>query len=437
MNARKRVIVIGAGFAGLDAVHEFSKATQDVDVLLIDRNNYHTFTPLLYQVATCGLDPSAISHPIRPIFRKQKNVQFVMGDVTGIDYQNKTITLNASDEIRQEAYDYLLIATGSKINYFGMENLAKYAFGLKDLDDAIAIRQHILKLFERATLAKNIEERDALTTFVVVGGGPTGIETAGALYELYNYVLKHEYGTERPPLQVRVILLEASDKLLAPYPKHLQEAAKQQLESLGVEVMLNATLQDLSATDITLKDGRKVGTYTLVWSAGVKASPVVSMLDLPLERMNRLPVEDTLKVPNRDGIYAAGDLTYIKDPKGELYAMVIQVARQQGLRAAKNILHAIRGEKELPFVYNDLGIMATIGRRRAVAWLFNRIPLSGFIAWIAWLFLHLLTLMGFRNRASVFINWVWNYLTYDRSVRIILHVEKLECTPEPQTPATV
>ncbi len=420
----KRVIIIGAGFAGLDATHVLSNQ-EGVEVVLIDKNNYHTFTPLLYQVATCGLDPSSIAYPIRSIFRNKKNVQFLMGKVTEIDYRAKHIAVMTENGLRQEAYDYLMVATGSVIDHFGQESIEAQSFGLKDLDDAIALRQHILKLFEKATWTQDIEARDAMTTFAVVGGGPTGIETAGALYELYNYVLLQEYGDNQPPLKVRVLLLEASETLLAPYPSALQNAAIEQLGSLGVEVVLNAKVTEVTPDALYLADGRLIHTHTLIWSAGVKASPILSLLDVEPQRWGRVKPLETLQLPDREGVYLAGDLVYLEDDKGQPYPMVIQVAKQQGKVAAENILRELSNQPLKLFKYNDLGIMATIGRSRAVAWLFNRVQLRGYLAWLAWLFLHLVTLLGFKNRASVFVSWVWNYFTYDRSVRIILDDNRL------------
>ena len=420
MNVRKRVVIIGAGFAGLDAAHVLSKA--DVDILLIDKHNYHTFTPLLYQVATCGLDPSAIAYPVRTIFRKE-GVAFLMGTVTAIDIQEKSVTVTVNEASRIEKYDALLVAAGSVTNYF-LEGISEYAFGLKDLEDAIALRQHILKLFEKAAWETDVVVREAYTTFVVVGGGATGIETAGALYELYNDVLSREYGHKENSLRAKVVLLEATDKLLAPYPERLRKQTVKQLESLGVEVRLNSAIVSAEEDKITLKSGEVIPTYTLVWAAGVKASPLANMLNVSLERMARVPVKPTLEVIGLENVYAAGDLAHLLDDKGQPYPMVIQVAKQQGRMAASNMIRAFAGEQGQAFKYSDLGIMATIGRRRAVAWIFNKIQLSGLIAWFAWLFLHLVTLMGFRTRASVFVNWVWNYLTYDRSVRIILNNQR-------------
>lgn len=414
---KPRVVVIGAGFAGLDVVNKLAR--HDVDITLVDRHNYHTFTPLLYQVATCALDPSAIAYPIRTIFRKQDNVRFLMGEVTAIDHARKCIDVQTSTGTRTEAYDYLVVAVGSVTNYFGQERIARHAFGLKSLDEAVALRQHILRLFEQASWTQSEDERTALLTFVVVGGGATGLESAGALYELYNHVLVQEYQQD-PPLRARVILLEATDRLLAPYAEPLREAALRQLRDLGVEVMLESVVEEVMPDRVLLKGGREIGTHTLLWSAGVQSPPLVGQLDVPLARSGRVPVLPTLQVDGREGVYVIGDSAHLENPKnGQPYPMLIPVAKQQGYLAAQNILRAMRGEAQKPFVYHDKGMMATIGRSRAVAWLFYKVQLTGYLAWLSWLFLHLIELLGFRNRISVFFSWVWNYLTYDRSVRII------------------
>lgn len=422
MSQRKRIVIIGAGFGGLYATRTLSKA--DVDIVLIDRNNYHTFTPLLYQVATCAVDPSAIAYPIRSIVRNRSTVQFLLGEVKSIDVTNRQVLVATESSERTESYDYLLVAGGSITNTYGIESIQEHGFGLKDLNDAILLRQHILKLFEQAAWTSDDEERNALLTLVVVGGGPTGLETAGALYELYNYVLKREYNMAYP-LQTRVVLLEAMDHILGPYPKSLRNAAVEQLDNLGVEVMLNAQVSEVTEGLVRLKDGRTIRSHTLVWSAGVKASPLASMIGVPLASSGRIPVDRQMQVLNlpENRVFAAGDITYLEDEKGKPYPMLIPVAKQQGMLAARNMLRLIAGEELENFRYIDRGIMATIGRRRAVAWIFYKIQLTGFLAWLSWLFLHLVTLIGVRNRIVVFLNWVWNYLTYDRSVRIILNGE--------------
>ncbi len=416
-NQRPKVVVIGAGFGGLFAVR--AMAGKPVEVLLIDRQNYHTFTPLLYQVATCALDPSEIAHPIRSIFSGAQNVRSVMGYVTDINFSTRSVLVNVDGKPRLEYYDYLIIAAGSEPAYFGNEAFKDYTFELRTLKDAVALRNHILRLFEQAVWVEDVATREAMTTLVVVGGGPTGLETAGALYELYNHVLERDFGPQRR-LRARVILVELLPYLLAPYPKPLREAALRQIRSLGVEVILQNPVKSISENHIQLEDGRVIPTCTVVWTAGVEAPPLTKTLELPLEKGNRIVVNPTMEVDKFDQVYAVGDIAYLEDPQGVPYPMLIPVAKQQGILAAKNILSHINGLEKMPFRYHDRGIMATIGRRRAVAWIFNRIRLRGFTAWLAWLVLHLLTLMGFRNQVNVLVNWIWNYLTYDRSVRIIL-----------------
>lgn len=418
MAKRPRVVIIGAGFGGLFTARKLVK--ESVDILLIDRNNYHTFTPLLYQVATSALDPSQIAYPIRGIFRKNDNLSFLLGEVTQVDTQAQTVTVEREGKSRQENYDYLVVAGGSTPTYFGNDAIRSHAFEIGTLGDVIRLRNHILQLFERASWENDLGVRDALTTIVVVGGGPTGLETAGAIHELYNFVLEKEYQTVH--LRTRVILVEMLDHVLAPYPDHLRQAALKQLRSLGVEVMLGRRVEDVTDNAVHLSDGQIIPTHTLVWSAGVKANPLGKLLGVELEKGGRVPLQTTLQVVGHERVFAVGDMTVLTDPKtGQPYAQMIPVAQQQGTQAAQNIMRHSRGETLRDFSYLERGIMATIGRRRAVAWLFKKIPMSGYPAWIAWLGLHIVTLMGFRNRFNVFVNWAWNYLTYDRSVRLILN----------------
>ena len=425
-----RVIIIGAGFGGLDAARTL--ADKAVDVLLIDRKNFHTFTPLLYQVATSGLDPSEIAYPIRHIFAKHPNIDFMLGEVIRIDYSEQTIQIRTNGKAQTEPYDYLIVAAGSITNHFGNDHIAQVSFNLKDLRDAVVLRNHILKLFERAAWADDPEYKKALTTMVVVGGGPTGLETAGALHELYNHVLRQEY-RQADDMTAHVVLIEAADHLLSPFPAGLQQSALDQLTSLGVEVILGSSVKDADDHSIRLQDGREIPTYTVIWAAGVKASPVGAMLDVELHRGGRVPVKPTLEVFGRENIYVVGDMSYLEDTDSHPYPQVIQVAKQQGKLAARNILKRTINQPEADFRYYDLGIMATIGRSRAVAWIYNRIPFTGYIAWVMWLGLHLVWLMGFRNRASVLVGWIWNYFTYDRSVRIILEHTPRDSHDEPAT----
>lgn len=397
---RPKIMIIGAGFGGLFAAREL--AGKPVDVLLVDRNNFHTFTPLLYQVATAALDPSQIAHPVRTTFRNTPNVRFMLGEVTAIDSEAHTVTIMAGDRQINESYDYLIFAPGSVPNYFGNDQFQASAFELRTLRDAVRLRNHILNLFEEAVWTEDAVARQALLTIVVVGGGPTGLETAGAVYELYNHVLSREFAESN--LHARVILVERDNHLLGPYPPQLQEAALRQVQSLGVEVVLGRALAAVDRHTVHLDDGTVIATHTLIWGAGVKAAPLASLLNVPLKRGGRIPIEPTTQVIGKPHLYAVGDVAYLEDKTGQPYPMLIPVAQQQGKLAARNILAEIQGQTQQPFVYRDKGTMATIGRSRAVAWLFNRIPLSGLPAWFAWLGLHLIMLLGFLATVSMFLS---------------------------------
>jgi NADH dehydrogenase len=412
-----RIVIVGAGFGGLYAARTLEH--KSVDVLLIDRQNYHTFTPLLYQVATAGLEPEEIGYPVRGIFRARSNISFMVGEVIGINTAEKYVEVITSERTRHERYDYLIVAAGSITNYFNKPEIARDSFELKSLNDAIELRNHILRSVETAAWTEDEEYRRALTTLVVVGGGATGLETAGALAELFKNVLGKEYpflGWSLP----KVLLVEATDRLLLPYPNSLQKAALRQLESLGVEVVLGNPVRETAPDHITLQDGRVIPTYTLIWAAGVRASALGELFGLRLQRAGRVPVKPTMEVESLNGVYVIGDMAYLEDGDGKPYPMLIPVAKQQGIIAAKNILRKMAGRSQHEFRYHDRGIMATIGRSRAVAWIYNRVKLTGYVAWLAWLGLHLITLLGFRNRINVFVNWVWNYFTYDHASRLII-----------------
>lgn len=426
MENRPRVLIIGAGFGGLYAAQTLKGRA--VDVLLIDRQNYHTFTPLLYQVATAGLEAEEIAYPVRGIFRKQANIAFMLGNVEGIDTETKIVSVRTNGIVRQERYDYLIVGAGSVTDFFGNQSVEQEAFELKTLDQSVTLRNHILRTFERAAWAEDEAHRRALTTLVVVGGGPTGIETAGALFELYEHVLRKEYGGLMP----RIVLVEARNNLLTPFPEALQKSAYEQLESLGVEVVLGGAVEAAGDGFIRLSNGMTIESHTLIWSAGVKASPLAKMLNVPLKRNARVPVQATMEAEGLADVYVVGDMAYLEDENGQPFPMMIPAAKQQGILAAKNILRRVSGWQQQPFRYIDRGIMSTIGRNRAVAFLFHRIPLTGFVAWLAWLGLHLITLMGFRNRVNVFVNWLWNYVTYDRSVRVILEPTAKADVPKPE-----
>ncbi|MBK9122490.1 MAG: NAD(P)/FAD-dependent oxidoreductase [Chloroflexi bacterium] len=416
---RTRVVIVGAGFAGLNVAKGLRKAP--VDILLVDRNNYHTFTPLLYQVATCGLDPSDIAYPVRGILRSQSNLRFLLGTVSAIDTNAKTVTMTAHDGSVIEPYDHLVLAAGTVTSYFGNAEIGRFSFDIKTLEGSLELRNHVLRQFEAAAWTDDPQARRAMTTMVVVGGGATGIETAGSLFELYNFVFKREY-PQIADLEPKVVLIEATDRLLAPYPERLRAAAVRQLESLGVDVRLGVKVMHARPGAVSLSDGTTIETHTLVWAAGIEGSPLARSLGVSLERGGRIPVNGDLTAVGLEGVYVIGDMAYLVDPAtGQPHPQVIPVAIQMAKIAAANIVAALEGREAKSFVYFDKGMMATIGRSRAVAWPFNRVQLTGYIAWLTWLMLHLLWLLGFRNRLSVLLNWVWSYFTYDRSVKIIVN----------------
>jgi NADH dehydrogenase len=416
MSEQPEIVIVGAGFGGLFAAQALRN--KPVDVVLIDRNNFHTFTPLLYQVATCALDPSEITKPVRSIFRKSRNIKFLLGEVTDVSLSENRITVQAAGSSHPIEYDYLILSGGSESNYFGNQQIEAFSFDLKSLGDAVDLRNHALRQFERAVWTEDPEEQESLLTFVVVGGGPTGIETAGALYELYNHVLDREFSGGE--LKARVVLVEMLDHLLRGYPSGLRQSARKQLEGLGVEVRLGTPVAEVEAGKVTLGDGTVIPTHTLVWSAGVRGTKLANLLGVDLTRANLVPVQPTLQLADFPNAYCVGDMCYLEDEHGDPYPQTIPPAQQQARLAAANIMAELNGQPLDTFRFHDRGSMATIGRSRAVAWIYKRIGMSGFLAWIAWLFLHLISLVGFRNRLNVFVNWIWNYLTYDRSVRLIL-----------------
>ena len=408
---RPRVVIIGAGFGGLKAARTLASAP--VDVLLVDRHNYHLFQPLLYQVASAGLEPEETAYPIRGILRRQRNARFLLAEVERVDLAARQVVTNEG----VVTYDYLVLAAGSVTQFFGMESVAQRAFGLKDLMDAIRLRNHVLTMFEQAARSAELEKCVRLLTFVIVGGGPTGVELAGAFRELYNHVLARDY----PALdfrQVRVVLVEATDRLLTALAPELGEEAVRTLKSMGVEVRLGAALAGADDDGIIFKDGSRLDCATLVWAAGVRGSPLGDTLGLAACRGSRVCVEPSLQVTGHPEVYAIGDLAYLEAPGGQAYPMVAPVAIQQGEAAARNIVRQIQAEPPQPFRYQDRGTMATIGRRAAVAQV-GGLKLTGGLAWLAWLFVHLMSLVGFRNRVLVFLNWAYGYLSYDRGARII------------------
>ncbi|HMA37591.1 MAG TPA: NAD(P)/FAD-dependent oxidoreductase [Chloroflexia bacterium] len=409
---RPRVVILGAGFGGLSAARAL--AGSGASVLVLDRNNYHGFWPLLYQVATAGLEPESIAYPVRAILRRYRNVGFRMGEVTGLDLPRRQVIVGGTTI----PYDYLILAAGSANNYFGNEALAAQTYGLKDIGDAERLRNHILRVFEQAVGEPNPARRQALLTVAIVGGGPTGVELAGAVAELIHGVLRKDY----PMLDTAragIVLVEATTKILAAFPESLQRSARRRLAELGVEVKFGATVAAVAAGQVTFQDGTHLAAATVVWAAGVRGAHLVDGLGLPLGRGARVRVQPTLNLAAHPEVFIIGDLAYLEGYKdGQPYPQVAPVAMQQGRLAARNILAQLRGQPPAPFHYFDKGSMATIGRRAAVFDAFG-IRLTGVVAWFGWLFLHLIYLIGFRNRVIVLANWAYNYFTYDRGVRLI------------------
>ena len=419
-NGRPRVVVIGAGFGGLSVARQL--ANSEVDVLVLDRNNYHGFWPLLYQVATAGLEPESIAYPVRAILRQYPNVSFRMTEVKGIDFEKKQIYANGHAMPHTIEYDYLVLAAGSANNYFGNDALAEQTNGLKDINEAVQLRNKALTAFEQAVSDPDPAHRKSLMTFVVIGAGPTGVELAGAFAELIGHVLRKDY----PMLDVneaRVILVEAGDRVLATFPTGLQKKATQQLQKMGVELMLGNPVSTIENGVVKLKDGTEIAASTIVWAAGVRGAMLGDTLGVEMARGARVKVQETMQLPTRPEVYVIGDMAYLEgfkthDGKTVAYPMVAQVAIQQGKISANNILATIRNKALATFHYRDKGSMATIGRRSAVFDAYG-IKQSGYIAWLGWLFVHLIYLIGFRNRVIVLTNWAWNYFTYDRGARVI------------------
>ena len=405
------VVIVGAGFGGLRAAQKF--AGKPVRVTLIDKRNYHLFQPLLYQVATAGISPHEIAYPVRAIFQKQKNFSFMMSRVSQVDFAEKSVTTEQGAVLK---YDFLIIAAGASVNFFGNASLEHNALSLKDVSDAVEMRNHVLRTFELAAQETNLSRRQALLTFVIVGGGPTGVETAGALSELIRLVLRRDY----PQLDLsslRVVLLEAADSLLAAFPAHLRESAISQLAAKHVDVQLGAKVKNYDGQIIALEDGTQIPTETVLWSAGVQAASLIGRLGLEQVKAGRVKVLPTLQVPGYPAAYIIGDAAYLEEG-GQALPMVATVAAQQGAHAAVNILADLRNKPLKVFKYRDLGSMATIGRNAAVAYSFG-LQFRGFLAWVVWLVVHLTGLIGFRNRLIVLINWAWDYFLYDRAVRLI------------------
>ena len=405
-----QVIIIGAGFGGLEAAKKL--ACKDVRLTVIDRTNYHLFQPLLYQVATAALSPADIAAPIRGILSKCKNVEVVLAEVESVDVETRKV--KTKDQVFE--YDYLILATGARHSYFGHDEWEKLAPGLKSLEDAVELRRRILLAFEFAERTTDEAARKAAMTFVVIGGGPTGVEMAGAIAEISRYTLAKDFRSIDPS-EARVILIEGTPRLLAAYPPDLSERARKQLIELGVDVRTGARVTDITESGVKL-DGEFIPCRVKIWAAGNNASFVGKTLIASVDRVGRVIVNDDLTIPGHPEVQVIGDLANFSHQTGEPLPGVSPVAMQQGRQAARNILRMIRGGKPQPFRYFDKGSMATIGRNKAVADL-KFFHLSGLFAWLAWLFVHIIFLVGFRNRLLVLIQWAWAYLTFDKGARLI------------------
>jgi NADH dehydrogenase len=420
------VIIVGVGFVGINAAKVLKHAP--VDVLLIDQNNYHTFQPLLYQVATAGLEPTDIAYQARGIFRRQKNFRFLQGKVAGVDWNNQDVLLESGAAIH---YDYLILGAGAVYTDFGTPGVKEYAFLLKTLEQANNLRSHILQQFELASIHPELLD-EGILNFVIVGGGPTGVEMSGALVELFDKVLPGDY-PEIDMSKAKVTLLESSDEIMTPYTPRTRSYTLEVLRKRGVDIQLGSRVSAVDAHAVTLADGRVIPTRTLIWAAGVRASPLVDMLGLELDRGFRIKVNDDLTVPGKPNVFVAGDMAGAKDGHGKLYPQVATVAIQQGKHVGKTIAAQITGQPTKPFSYFDKGIMAIIGRNSGIAELSPKLggfKMRGFLGWLGWLFIHLLYLPGHQNRFSALATWTYNYFTFDRHVRLINYMSEKKAVRE-------
>jgi len=405
-----RVVILGGGFGGLYAARHLRKAP--LHVTLVDRRNHHVFQPLLYQVATAALNPSDIAYPIRAVLARQSNAFVVLAEATSIDLAGKRVVL-ADGEL---AYDYLVIATGATHSYFGHDEWEADAPGLKTIENALEIRRRVLMAFEAAEREEDPAKQQAWLTFVIVGAGPTGAELAGALSEIARQTMIRDFRRINPS-SARVILVEGRERVLPPYPPKLSQSAERQLRRLGVEVMTQAVVTAIDSHRVIVGD-RTIPTRTVLWAAGVQASPLARSLGVPLDRAGRVPVNGDLSIPSHDDVFVIGDLAAVTQDDGELVPGVAPAAIQEGIFIGKLLDRVVRGKPRGTFQYKDKGSLATIGRAAAVAD-FGKVTLSGFPAWMAWLLIHIFFLIGFRNRVLVMLQWAWAYLTYERGARLI------------------
>lgn len=411
MSEKPKLVIVGGGFAGLNVAKMLGN--KKVDIKLIDRTNHHLFQPLLYQVATAGLSPAEIAYPIRSILSSFSNVDVQLGEVTDVDLQQKKVITKTG----KESYDYLVMACGANHAYFGNEDWEEFAPGLKNLQQATEIRRRILSAFEKAESCENPEESKEHMTFVIVGGGPTGVELAGALGEISRYTLKQDF-RKIDPNSTRIILVEAGQRILSGFNPDLSRKATRCLESLGVQVWVNSRVTDVTPEGVKL-GGEFLKAKTVLWAAGVKASPLNERLGAPVDDWGRTVVEQDLSLPEHPEVFVLGDQSVTYNDKGEELPGVAPVAMQQGRHTAKNIQRLMAGKPSKPFRYFDKGLMATIGRRRAVLQS-GGVRMHGFLAWAAWLVVHVFYLIGFKNRLLVLIQWAYHYISFARGARLIV-----------------
>ncbi len=410
-DAPSRVVIVGAGFAGLRAARDLADA--DVEVVVVDRHNFHTFYPLLYQIGAAEIDANDICHPVRRILRGQANASFRMAEVEGIDWERREVVTDGPPL----AFDHLIVATGSDPAFFGTPGAEEHAYPLREIPDGLALRNQVLGQFERAE-SEGTDAGPGFLAFTIVGGGPTGVEYAGALAELVRGPIRKDYPAVREQ-GVSIALLEGEDRLLGSLPEELGEYARRRLEAMGVEVRLGTMVERVDAAGVDLAGGGRRDSRTVIWTAGVQGSPEAGAWGLPTARDGRVEVEETLLVPGRPRVQVAGDLARFTDEDGAPLPMIAPVAVQQGRHAAENVKRALAGEPARPFRYDDPGMLATIGRNHAIAD-FGWIRFTGFPAWVVWVVVHIAKLIGFRNRLAVLLDWAWDYLTYERFSRLIL-----------------
>ncbi len=422
-NPRSQIVIVGAGFGGLAAAKALAGA--DVDVTLIDQRNHHVFQPLLYQVATAALSPADIAGPIRSIVSGQKNIKVLLDCVTGVDTADTSVALSSGRSVH---YDWLIIATGARHSYFGNDGWARHAPGIKTLDDATAVRRKVLLALERAETETDPEKRRALLTFVVIGGGPTGVEMAGAIAELAHQSVSRDFRSITPHCS-RVVLINAAPRLLPSFPEALSAAARRSIEHLGVELVLGNAVTNITDEAVEV-GGETIPTHTAIWAAGVRASPAAEWLNAGCDKSGRVQVDADLSVPGCKQVFVIGDTAACAGPDGRPLPGVAPVAKQQGRHVARAILASLRGQTIGTFRYRDYGNLATIGRKRAVID-FGRIHVTGFPAWVLWSVAHVFFLVGFRNRFAVGASLLWNYLTFARHARLITGDINDSVVPEP------